>query len=78
MCVSLVCVKGLHKAVPAHKIPDINSAHRAGGTLIVQPQHRPPGNPFSAPVYGSSGSAPPPAACASCSFLFLLTNETFI
>lgn len=34
-------------------------------TLISPPRRRRPGNPSSAPAYGSSGSAPPRAACAS-------------
>ena len=40
-------------------------------TLISPPQHHRPGNPSSAPAYGSSGSAPLPAACASWFFLSL-------
>lgn len=34
------------------------------GTLISPPLRHRPGNPFSAPAYGSSGSALLPAACA--------------
>ncbi len=61
------------QSAPADVIPDINCAcmWEYVSTLISPPQHRRPGNPSSAPVYGSSGSAPLPAACASCFFLSL-------
>lgn len=47
------------------RLPDITSVCvGARRTLISPPQHHRPGNPSSAPAYGSSGSALPPAACA--------------
>lgn len=70
-----------HSDIPTVNTQTLWSQERHPGfwvtllTLISPPQRHLPGNPSSAPVYGSSGSAPPPAACASCFFLSLEERE---